>query len=93
VAILREDAPWSFGYHPKAYGLLHAWVGNAKPNHMARNDLKYRKIDPQLREERRAEWNRPVVWPLVAGLAALAVSALPAIVTWRRRERMAARAG
>ncbi len=92
VEILREDAPWSFGYHPKAYGLLHDWMGNAKPNHMARNDLKYRKIDAALRERQRAEWNRPVIWPLAVALLVLAVSALPAIVSWRRRERAAARA-
>jgi ABC-type transport system substrate-binding protein len=92
VAILREDAPWSFGFHPKAYGLLHAWVSNAKPNHMARNDLKYKKLDPQMRAQRRAQWNQPVVWPLAAGLIVLVVSALPAIAAWRRRERMVARA-
>ncbi len=92
VDILREDAPWSFGYHPKAYGLLHDWMGNAKPNHMARNDLKYKTIDAALREQRRAEWNRPVIWPLAAALLVLALTALPAVVTWRRRERAAARA-
>lgn len=87
VAILREDAPWSFGFHPKEYSLRHAWMGNAKPNQMARNTLKYHKVDPALREQRRREWNRVVLWPL--GLMALLVlaSMAPAAIALRRRER------
>jgi oligopeptide transport system substrate-binding protein len=38
-----EDAPWSFGFHPKDYSLHHGWVSNLKPNHMARNGLKYQR--------------------------------------------------
>ena len=37
LKIAREDAPWVWGYHPKDYGLAHAWVKNVKPNQMARN--------------------------------------------------------
>ena len=87
VAILREDAPWSFGFHPKDYSLRHAWIGNAKPNQMARNTLKYMKVDPVLRAQRRREWNTVVLWPL--GLMALLVMAgiAPAAVALRRRER------
>ena len=43
VAILREDAPWLFGYHPKGYSLLHAWIANVKPNQMARNEREVQK--------------------------------------------------
>src|SRR5690606_2863425 len=66
VEILRHDAPWSFGFHPKDYSLYHAWLGNVKPNKMARNTLKYRTVDAALREQKRKEWNRPVRWPLAA---------------------------
>ena len=45
VAIAREDAPWVWGFHPKDYGLAHAWVQNVKPNQMARNGLKFQRID------------------------------------------------
>lgn len=87
VDILREDAPWSFGFHPKDYSLRHAWIGNSKPNQMARNTLKYQKVDPQLRAQRRAEWNQVVLWPL--GLFALLIAAgiAPAAIALRRRER------
>ncbi len=86
MVILHEDAPWSFGYHPKDYSLYHDWVSNLKPNLMARNSLKYRRIDAAKRERLRAEWNRPVLWPIVLVVLLLMVSALPAVIGWRRRE-------
>lgn len=91
LEIAREDAPWVWGYHPKDYGLAHAWVSNVKPNQMARNELKYYRLDPLLRAERRAEWNRPVVWPIALGALALIAACLPAVLGYRRRERAAAR--
>ncbi|MND00239.1 hypothetical protein D3C83_187810 [compost metagenome] len=57
---------------------------------MANNGLKYQRLDPQLREEMRRVWNRPVVWPLALLLLAVALSVVPAIVTFRRRERATA---
>jgi hypothetical protein len=91
MVILREDMPWAGGYHPKDYALYHAWLGNNKPNQMARNKFKYYRIDTALRVARRDEWNRPVLAPLAAVLALLALSAIPAVTSYRRRERMAAR--
>jgi ABC-type transport system substrate-binding protein len=92
VKIAREDAPWIWGFHPKDYALSHAWVTPAKPNKMARNTLKYARIDPDMRERRREEWNRPVAWPLGVILALLLLISAPAYLSYRRRERMAARA-
>ena len=91
VDIVRRDAPWIFGFHPTDYGLYHGWLKNVKPNNMARNNLKYLRIDTAERARLRRAWNRPVLWPL--GLAVLALAALivPAAVSYRRRERMAAR--
>jgi ABC-type transport system substrate-binding protein len=89
LQIVREDAPWAGGFHPKDYGLSHQWVYNAKPNQIARNGLKYQRIDPALRASKRAEWNPPVVWPVVLILACVAILSVPALVSYRRRERMA----
>jgi ABC-type transport system substrate-binding protein len=87
VAILQHDAPWIFGFHPKAYSLQHGWVRNRKPGAMVRNTLKYQRVDVARREALRAQWNRPVLWPLgVAGLLLAAIVA-PAVVHYRRRER------
>lgn len=87
---VRRDAPWIFAYYPKSFGLRHGWVHNVKPNLMANNTLKYRRIDPELREKRRAEWNRPVLWPIVLLVAVLVAVIAPAVIGWRRHERKTA---
>jgi len=90
IEIVRHDAPWLWGFHPKEYRLFHSWMLNQKPNKMARNGLKYQRIDAAMREQKRAEWNRPVVWPMFLILAVLVVIALPAVIAFRRRERKSA---
>jgi len=91
VEIARRDAPWVWGFHPVSFGLSHAWMVNGKPNNMARNNLKYLRVDVAKRAALRRAWNQPVLWPALLALAVLALSALPALAAWRRRERMAAR--
>jgi len=88
--IVRHDAPWSFGFYPESFSLSHQWVGNVKPNLMANNTLKYISLEPGIRDEMRAAWNPPVLWPIGAMVAVLAVGAVPAIVIARRRERSSA---
>ncbi|MDQ5848135.1 MAG: ABC transporter substrate-binding protein [Pseudomonadota bacterium] len=91
VEIARRDAPWVWGIHPKEYSLRHSWLANDKPNNMARNSIKYLKLDVDKRAAMRRDWNRPLLWPTGLILLALALSAIPAFVSYRRRERMAAR--
>jgi len=91
VQIYRHDVPWIGGFHPKDFSLFHAWLGNVKPNNMARNNLKYLKVDGARRAAAREAWNQPVLWPLVLLALLLAAALLPAIASVRRRERMAAR--
>ena len=91
VRIARADAPWAWGFHPKDYGLAHAWLKNVKPNQMARNGLKFYRLDTVLRERDRAAWNKPDLWPIGLGLLALVAAAVPAVVAFRRRERAPAR--
>ena len=86
MTLLQRDAPWMWGFHPKSYGLAHAWVGNSKPNQMARNGLKYQKIDTAMRAQKRMEWNRPVVWPFVLLLLAALSLGWLAVRAWRRSE-------
>ena len=86
LEIVRRDAPWVWGFYPKAFGLYHGWLANAKPNLMANNSLKYLRLDPALRERRRRDWNEPVLWPLWLGLACLVGVLTPAAVSYWRRE-------
>jgi ABC-type transport system substrate-binding protein len=92
VEIARRDAPWVWSLFPKEYTLYHSWVRNRKPHSIANNGLKYQRIDPALRSQRRREWNQPVLWPAVALLAAVGLSLVPAVRTYRRRERQTAKA-
>jgi ABC-type transport system substrate-binding protein len=87
VELLRRDAPWIYVFHPKDFGLAHAWNYNRKPNKMANNGLKYQRLDPAQRERMRDAWNVPVLWPLVALVVILVAICAPAVASWRRRER------
>jgi ABC-type transport system substrate-binding protein len=91
VDIVRRDAPWIGGFHPVSYGLAHAWMGNGKPNNMARNNIKYLRVDIDKRAALRRESNRPVLWPAALLVVCLIAGAVPAFLAYRRRERMAAR--
>jgi ABC-type oligopeptide transport system substrate-binding subunit len=87
VAIVQEDAPWSFGYYPFAAGSFSPWVGNGKASIMIRDMAKYYRIDAAKRAAAQREWNHPTVWPLflLAGLVLLCI--WPARVLWRRRQQ------
>jgi len=87
--IVRRDAPWVFGFHPKTFSLYHGWASNLKPNLMANNRLKYIRIDPLKRAELRRQWNRPVLWPLAAAGALVVLLFAPAVSAYRRRTRRA----
>ena len=73
--IIRHDAPWIFGFHPKNFSLFHSWYKNLKPNLMANNTIKYTRIDAKMREEKRQQWNQPIIWPLLltGGLGLVAI--------------------
>lgn len=87
VDIARKDAPWLWGFHPVGFSLHHGWYHNAKPNLMANNKLKYRRIEPQQRSEKRIAWNKPVWWPIALVVILVVAILLPGIISYRRRER------
>ncbi len=87
LRILRKDSPWIWGYHPKDYALYHEWYTNVKPNKMSHNNMKYHRIDSNMREGKRLHWNKPVFWPLAVFLIVLIVGLIPAVVIYRKKER------
>ncbi|MGH8637730.1 MAG: ABC transporter substrate-binding protein [Burkholderiales bacterium] len=91
VELYRRDAPWIGGFHPVSYGLSHVWMMNGKPNNMARNNLKYLRVDVDKRAALRRAWNQPIVWPALLILALIVLGSVPAFMSYRRRERMAAK--
>ncbi|MBP5299986.1 MAG: hypothetical protein J6Y80_01150, partial [Victivallales bacterium] len=81
-AILREDAPKCWGYHPVNVTLVHRWLHNYLPPTIAYDNLKYLRIDAQDRAAARREWNRPRRWPIVL-LAAMGTVAWLAAAAWK----------
>lgn len=85
--ILRHDAPWIFGFHPKDFVLSHSWYQNLKPNLMANNKLKYVRIDTAVRSEKRTAWNKAIFWPLWAIMLLLMLILLPVVGAYRQKLR------
>lgn len=90
VEILRHDAPWIYMWHDESFVLRNAWLQNTKPGKILRATRKYQHIEAALREERRAEWNHPVRWPLL--LLPLALLAAIGTVVWQIRRHSKQRA-
>jgi len=90
VDIARQDSPWLWGLHPKGFSLYHAWYSNTKPNLIANNTLKYKRIQPDLRQQRRIEWNQPIMWPVYILLALLVLALLPGIYSYVQKEHRSA---
>ena len=86
VELVRHDSPWLWGYHPVGFSLHHGWYKNAKPNLMANNTLKYKRINPELRKEKRIIWNKPIWWPIALIFITVVIILLPAFISYRRRE-------
>ena len=87
LAIAQADAPWIWGFHPVDYGLYHAWQHNTKPLTFGGNTLKYKRIDPDLREQSRSAWNHPITAPLWVGVTVLILAMIPATMRLYRRQR------
>ncbi len=84
--IAQEDAPWAWGYYPKALSLYHSWQHNVWPNPLANNTIKYRRIDAVERVEKQTLWNPPVMWPFVVVLLLIVASIYPLISAYRQRQ-------
>lgn len=85
IQLVRKDSPWLWGFHPISFTLSHQWNSQSKPNPMARNTLKYEKIDTAKRQALRQAWNRPVLWPFFVLIACILLIALPLWYAYRRR--------
>lgn len=83
--ILQIDTPWVWGLFPQSFGLFNAWYKPSKPTNVGLNTLKYIKIDPDLRSKLRAEWNKPILWPLIIGIIVIMILMLPAIIGYVHR--------
>jgi ABC-type transport system substrate-binding protein len=84
--ILSEDCPIILFSHPVVFSLAQPWMPRISDNGMARNGMKYVMLDPEVRAEKLAEWNRTTLWPLWLASAALAGMIGYGIVIGRKRD-------
>lgn len=87
LEIVRADSPWVWGFHPITFVLSHQWNKELAPNPMARNRLKYGKINPEVRAKLRQQWNHPTFWPFVLIIIILFFSSVALLITYYSRER------
>lgn len=91
IELARRDAPWIWGFHPKSFALYHAWYSNVKPNLMANNTLKYKRVDAAQRARLREKWNQPVLWPIYLVILVIIATLALAVLFYRRHERRTAK--
>jgi len=87
--ILETECPWIFMDHSESYLLRHQWVSHLKihPLESSLGILRYYKIDKDLRNEKRREWNKPLVWPAVVLIFFSLGIIGPGIVVYHRKKR------
>ncbi len=87
LAILETERPWIELVHREDYSLYHGWLDHVKPFGMSFSTSKYLDLDPGVRTARRLEWNRPILWPIWAGLGLGVALIVPGIVTFMRERQ------
>ena len=91
IAIVQQDAPWSYGIFPGSTGVYQQWLHNAKPSGVINDRIRYLRVDGLLRAQKIAEWNQPHAWPLALIALALVLLWWPARRIYMRREHATAR--
>lgn len=82
VAILEDERPWIELFYPEDYQLFHGWVENLEPAGLSIPTVKYYNVNPQLRAEKRAKWNKPILWPAYLLAFFFVAAVLPGVRTF-----------
>lgn len=86
LELLRRDAPWSFGIYTETMLISQGWLTPYKTNVLSADQLKYVAIDVSLRNQLRALWNRPIIWPVAIFLLFLLLCLLPFVLMYRHKD-------
>lgn len=83
--LLHEDCPHILNFHKAFYTSVQPWAPRTHNNLMLEGGVKYAVLDSEMRDARRADWNRRPLWPLGL-LAALVLGATTYAIRWNRRQ-------
>lgn len=87
LEILERERPWIELFHPEDYALVHGWLQNVRPAGLSIPTAKYYDLKPEVRSEKRAAWNRPILWPAFLLMAALLAVIAPGVWTFFRERQ------
>lgn len=85
--ILEHERPWIELFHSEDYLLSQGWLNGVKSSGMSMPTMKYWALDSGLRRERRAAWNRPILWPALALGFCLILLIAPGVRTYLKERR------
>lgn len=91
--IVRQDAPWAWGYWSYSGLAFQRWVHNGKPGVVLRDRARYLRVDVEDRARSIAAWNQPVWWPLLAFAAGGLAIVVATRRAWAKREAATALGG
>jgi len=89
--IAVEDCPWVYIRHNQSLSISQSWVKNRKMPQVDADMAQYWSVDSEARRRTIAEWNQPVLWPILVLLGLAGLASLPALQTARRRNRRSIR--
>ncbi len=84
--ILSRDMPWFSMWNPLEFNLTHEWFDNYKPHGISKANFKYWDLDPELRAQKRLEWNEANLWPLIISALILLGLIIPGYLAFKRRQ-------
>jgi ABC-type transport system substrate-binding protein len=82
--ILAEDCPLILTFHKAYYSAVQPWAPRVHGNLMLEGGVKYLLIDPEVREQKRREWNQKPLWPLLLACGLLA-GGITYAIRWNQR--------
>jgi ABC-type transport system substrate-binding protein len=83
--ILIDECPMILRFHKGYYVIGQPWAPTTHMNLLLEGGIRYRTVDPELREKKRAEWNPQPKWPIAAGLGVIALGVVWGVRVNRRR--------
>ena len=85
--LVRKECPWIFDYTRVEYTMHQGWLKNYKAKFIGGGNMKYWKIDPEMRKNILAENNKPFTAPIWITAILILIASIYATITTIKRDR------